>query len=198
MTETRLATPRDRSTVVQVVLRAFAADPAWLFMLGADYPRLAPLLAGALFDQRVGEGTVWLCDDGAAVAMWDGPGRHGSDDDGRAAVWREFHDAAGVAGAEPLARYDAALFAVAPAQEHWYLGVLATDPDRQGSGLATAVMAPGLAHADEDGLACCLETSTAGNRDFYRRRGFTQAVDVRIDGGPPTWWMTRPDPGTRV
>lgn len=161
-------------------------------MLGADYGRLAPLLAGALFDQRVGDGTVWVCDDGAAVSMWDAPGRHGSDDEERAAVWREFHAVAGPSGAEPLARYDAALFAVAPADPHWYLGVLATDPDRWGSGLATAVIEPGLARADDDGLPTCLETSTVSNRDFYRRRGFTESTPVPIDGGPPTWWLTRP------
>lgn len=191
----RLARTDDRAAVVHTVLRAFDRDPAWLFMLGADYGRLAPLMAGALFDQRVGEGTVWVCDDGAAVAMWDAPGRHGSDDEERAAAWREFRDAAGPSGTESLGRYDAALFAVAPVEPHWYLGVLATDPDRWGSGLATSVIQAGLARADEDGLACCLETSTPSNRDFYRRRGFTQATPVPIDDGPPTWWMTRPASG---
>jgi GNAT superfamily N-acetyltransferase len=163
-------------------------------MLGADYDRLAPLLAGALFDQRVGHGTVWLCDDGAAVAMWDGPGRHGVEDAEQARIWQAFRDAAGRSGAEPLERYDAALMTVAPEAEHWYLGVLATDPDRWGTGLASTVMAPGLECADAEGLACCLETSTLSNREFYRRRGFMQAIQVPIEGGPPTWWLTRPAP----
>jgi GNAT superfamily N-acetyltransferase len=189
---TRRATARDRRTVVQTVLRAFSHDPAWAFMIGADYDRLAPLMAGALFDQRVAEGTVWLCDEGAAVAMWDAPGRHGAQDDDRAAAWHAFHEVAGPTGAAAMARYDAALFDVAPTEPHWYLGVLATDPSRQGSGLATAVMAPGMQRADADGLACCLETSTLANRAFYERRGFTQATPVVIEGGPPTWWMTRP------
>jgi GNAT superfamily N-acetyltransferase len=188
----RLAQPEDRPAVVRTVLRAFADDPAWRFMLGADYARLAPLMAAALFDQRVVEGTVWVCDDGAAVAMWDAPGRHGSDDDGRTAAWREFHAAAGPSGAGQLARYDAALFAVAPSDPHWYLGVLASDPDRWGTGLASTVIEAGLACADADGLACCLETSTESNRAFYERRGFTRSTPVPIEGGPPTWWMTRP------
>lgn len=195
MASVRLARPDDRAAVVHTVLRAFAQDPAWGFMLGADYGRLAPLMAGALFDQRVIDDTVWLCDEGAAVAMWDAPGRHGTDDEERAAAWQDFHAAAGASGAQALARYDAALFAVAPPEPHWYLGVLATDPDRWGSGLATAVIAPGLLRADEDGLACCLETSTAANRDFYARRGFTRSTPVPIDGGPPTWWLTRPAQG---
>jgi GNAT superfamily N-acetyltransferase len=190
--DVRLAVPTDREAVVRTVLRAFDQDPAWRFMLGSHYDRLAPLMAGALFDQRVGEGTVWVGDDGACVAMWDAPGRHGCDDEERAAAWAAFHEAAGPADGVQLTRYDAALAAVAPARAHWYLGVLATDPDRWGSGLASAAIVPGLARAQQDGLPCCLETSTVSNRDFYRRRGFADAVPVPIDGGPPTWWLTRP------
>lgn len=178
--------------MVRTVLAAFDRDPAWDFMLGADYDRLAPLMAGALFDQRVVHGTVWVCEDGAAVAMWDAPGRHGTDSEERSAAWQEFHAAAGPVGAEPLARYDSALSAVEPSAPHWYLGVLATHPDRWGSGLASAVIEAGIARADQDGLACCLETSTIANRGFYARRGFTQSLTVPIADGPPTWWMTRP------
>ena len=182
--------PDDRAAVVHTVLRAFDRDPAWRFMLGADYGRLAPLMAGALFDQRVGEGTVWVCDDGAAVAMWDAPGRHGSDDEERAAAWREFHAAAGPSGAESLAplrrspvRRRARRAALVPGRAGHRSGPVGERPGHGGD------PGPGLARADEDGLACCLETSTASNRDFYRRRGFTQvdcpcpSTAVRRPGG---------------
>lgn len=172
---------------------AFATDPCWTHLLGADYPRLAPLFAGALFDQRVGDGTVWMCADAGSVALWDRPGA--SEEPERGRHWAEFHRAAGPGPRARLAAYDAALLAVAPSAPHWYLGVLATRPDRWGGGLASAVIAPGLVRAEEDGVDCCLETSTLSNRDFYQRRGFTQAVPVPFDGGPPTWWMTRPAQG---
>jgi GNAT superfamily N-acetyltransferase len=176
--------------VLTTIVAAFATDPCWTYLLGVDYPRLAPLFAGALFDQRVAHETVWMRADASSVALWDRPGA--SQDDGRSGHWAAFHHAAGTGPAARFAAYDAALIAVAPSEPHWYLGVLATHPDRWGSGLASAVVAPGLARADEDGLACCLETSTVSNRDFYQRRGFTQSVSVPFDGGPPTWWMTRP------
>ena len=96
-----------------------------------------------------------------------------------ASVWRR------------LVEYERAVDAARPTTPYWYLGVLATRPDRQGEGGASAVMAPVLAAADGDGIDCCLETSTARNRAFYERRGFTEVTDVHITGGPPTWWLRR-------
>lgn len=193
MPDVRLARPADRDAVLTTIVAAFATDPCWTFLLGADYPRLAPLFAGALFDQRVGDETVWMRPDAGSVALWDRPGA--SEDHGREGHWAAFHRAAGPGPTARLAAYDSALAAAAPAAAFWYLGVLATHPDRWGGGLATAVIGPGIARADEDGLACCLETSTVSNRDFYQRRGFTQSAPVPFEGGPPTWWMTRPARG---
>jgi GNAT superfamily N-acetyltransferase len=68
---------------------------------------------------------------------------------------------------------------------------LATRPERQRVGLATAVTAPILREADRLGIACCLETSTEVNRRFYERRGFTQATAIALPGGPATWWLRR-------
>jgi GNAT superfamily N-acetyltransferase len=175
---------------VSTVVAAFSADPAWSYLLGPDYPLLAPMFAGALFDQRVDGGTVWLLPDAASVAMWDPPG--GPDPARRASSWARFHEAADPGAKARLAAYDAAVDAVRPTTDFWYLGVLATRPDSAGRGGATRVLAPGLARADADGLDSCLETSTTTNRAFYSHRGFTDAVDVQVPGGPPTWWLRRP------
>jgi hypothetical protein len=47
--DVRRAHPGDRAALVDIVAVAFAHDPAWTFLLGADYGRLAPRFAGALF-----------------------------------------------------------------------------------------------------------------------------------------------------
>ena len=95
---------------------------------------------------------------------------------------------------ERVERYEAAVASAAPASPFWYLGVLATDPDRQSRGLATSVIAPGIAAADSDGWDCWLETSTPANKAFYARRGFTRSVPVDDAVIPPTWWLSRPAP----
>jgi GNAT superfamily N-acetyltransferase len=99
---------------------------------------------------------------------------------------------------ERIHGYDAALAAVGPERPYWYLGVLGTHPSAQGRGYAQAVMAPVFTIADGEGLDCWLETSKPRNTDFYERRGFVERIAVDIpDGGPPTWWMRRPAPGSR-
>ncbi len=170
---------------------AFADDPAWSFLYGDDYERLAPHFAGALFDLRVGAGDVWVTGDLAATAMWEPPGAHRAPSDHAEHVWDAYRAVAGEAAWERLTEYERAIDAVRPDTPYWYLGVLATRPDRQGQGLASALLAPILERADGDGIDCCLETSTARNRAFYERRGFTEATDLDIASGPPTWWLRR-------
>jgi hypothetical protein len=176
--------------VLGTVVAAFDGDPAWAYLLGPAYQALAPLFAGALFDQRVVGGTVWILDDARSVAMWDPPG--GVDPALKEAAWVPFLATADPGARARLDAYDAALDAVTPVAGFWYLGVLATHPGSRGGGGATLVLGPGLEQADSAGLDCCLETSTTGNREFYSRRGFENATEVHVPGGPPTWWMTRP------
>jgi GNAT superfamily N-acetyltransferase len=174
-----------------MVAAAFNGDPAWTFILGEDYQRLAPHFAGSLFDIRIAAHNVWVTDDLAAVAMWDPTDAREPAPGLAEGVWARFRATAGDHVYERLTRYNHALAAVAPTDAYWYLGVLATHPTRQRQGLATAVIAPVIAEADKQQLPCCLETSTPDNRRFYERRGFTHATDVMLAGGPATWWLRR-------
>jgi GNAT superfamily N-acetyltransferase len=174
------------------VSAAFAHDPAWLFLLGDDYDRLAPHFAGALFDLRVDTGDVWVTRDVAAAALWEAPGEDRGPTVRSEQVWSKYRALAGASAWQRLTAYEHAVEAARPTTPFWYLGVLATHPDRQGEGLASALIAPIVARADHDGLDCCLETSTARNRAFYERRGFTDALDIEFEAGPPTWWLRRP------
>jgi GNAT superfamily N-acetyltransferase len=193
---TRQALPEDRSSVVATVAAAFAEDPGWAFIFGEEYERLAAHFVGALFDVRVASQNVWVTDDLAAVAMWDSPWESDSPPGHSKTVWDRYRAIAGQDAFDRLARYNDAVAAVSPPAPSWYLGVLATDLNRRREGLATAVLAPILDQADRLGIACCLETSTVENRRFYERRGFTQATEVVLPGGPPTWWLRRsPDRG---
>ena len=187
----RRASPQDRAGVVATVVAAFAEDPAWAFMFGEEYERLAPDFAGALFDVRVVRDDVWVADDLAAVAMWDSPEKSDAASRHAESVWERYRANAGEHALERVAIYNAAVAAAASADPHWYLGVLATHPERRREGLASAVLAPILEQADRLGLSCCLETSTGANRRFYEHRGFTEATDVVLPGGPSTWWLRR-------
>jgi GNAT superfamily N-acetyltransferase len=187
----RQAVADERSGVIATVSAAFAEDPAWAFILDKEYERLAADFAGALFDVRVVSQNVWVTDDLAAVAMWDPPGKSDAALGYANSVWTRYRAIAGESAFERLTRYNDAVAGASTAEPYWYLGVLATDPGRQREGLATAVLKPILGEADQLGIACSLETSTADNRRFYERRGFTQATEIMLPGGPPSWWLRR-------
>jgi GNAT superfamily N-acetyltransferase len=189
----RQAGPDDRAAVIANVAAAFAGDPAWSFLLDDAYDRLAPEFAGALFDTRVLAGGVWVTSDLAAVAMWEPMG--GETVAGAAPIWEAYRAVVDEPAWARLVEYERAVDAARPGSPYWYLGVLATRPDRHREGLATAVMAPVLARADREGLDCCLETSSSANLRFYERRGFTDPTAVHIRSGPPTWWLRRPPLG---
>lgn len=188
----RLATLDDGEGITQTVAAAFASDPAWSFIIGPGNYMARRAFARALLVPRIRRSTAWVADGCTAVAMWDRLGTDAHADDDHDAWWASFRAEVGDDIWSRLQRYDSALEAIAPARPFWYLGVLATHPDHQRRGLATAVLEPGLAEADADGWDCWLETSTPANKAFYAGRGFTAAVPVDIPDGPPTWWLRRP------
>lgn len=190
----RPATLADVDAIALMVAAAFAADPAWSFMIPPDRADAREAFARALLVPRIRRGTVWVTDDHTAVAMWDRLPVDTDADDDHDTRWAAFRADVGEEISTRIASYNAALATVAPPAPYWYLGVLATHPDHQGRGLATAVLRPGLAAADAEAWDCWLETSTPANKEFYAGRGFTEATAVDIPGGPPTWWLRRAGP----
>ncbi|WP_214326577.1 GNAT family N-acetyltransferase [Nonomuraea sediminis] len=80
-----------------------------------------------------------------------------------------------------------------PAEPHWYLAVLGTDPAAQGQGLGRALLESGLARSDATGLPAYLETTKEQNVPFYERFGFHVRDHLTLPtNGPHAWLMWRP------
>lgn len=77
---------------------------------------------------------------------------------------------------------------------HWYLMTLGVDPARQGQGVGSTLIQPGLARADRDRVACYLETAKEINVKFYRKHGFEVVREVELAGGGPPLWTMKRDP----
>ena len=128
----------------------------------------------------------------ASVAMFNLPAQGDVSRAWEREHWEE------VAGSYPdsvnrrLDVYEECLAEQKPVGDHYYLGVVATHPDHQAQGLASAVLAPTLAAADAAGLATYLETGTSSNVPFYEGRGFAVEAELTLPDGPPVWWMRRP------
>jgi ribosomal protein S18 acetylase RimI-like enzyme len=91
------------------------------------------------------------------------------------------------------ARYLGTLLKVHPKESHWYLMLLATDPERQRTGAGTLLMNDGLSRVDAEGVGGYLETQKEENLAYYRRFGFDLKETLHpMTDGPPYYTMWRP------
>ena len=192
----RLATPADRQRVCATIGAAFvtAASPEMSYFFGDRFAELAPVFAGNLFDKRVARSTVWVADDGDAAALWDAPEQTAD-----ASVGDREDTTARAAPVlvplpadvqERLDKYEHIVHDLLPPQPHWYLGILARHPCRQGSGVARRLAQVALALASRDGIPAVLETTNPLNVAAYERAGWTiHAMNDELQPAMRIWVM---------
>lgn len=190
----RLATTGDLPAIGTSLAAAFADDPVWEWLFGPE--RNGGREAARLFEWvtagHLGDASVWTSGGGSATAVWAPPGRHRTPTRRVLGALPRLLAALGPRGFARLARLGA-MEQIHPAEPHWYLSILGTDPALQGRGLGSAVVAPGLAAADAAGVGCYLESSKESNVPYYRRLGFevTGTYDIDDGRGPRLWLMWR-------
>lgn len=194
MVEVRRIRREERDGALGTVVEAFRRDPQvrWYFPDDDAYEDDARRFFGVLLDLRIDGGEVWVAGDCEAVAMWNPPGGNLIGPD--AACSRYLSAVAGLSrpGVDRVPAVDHAVDPLLPVEPHWYLGVLACRPDRQGHGLASAVIAPVLAAADRARLPVALETGNPPNVGWYTRRGFAVAGEADVDD--MRVWVMRREP----
>ncbi len=194
--EVRKATVEDRQGVVETLSSAFSGDALVRFLFPADetWANRAALFFGHYFDVRMAGGEVFVCgDDGVAGAsLWNPPGGNRLGDEFVEEHWQR--TVVRAVDRDEVARYEAfkkVLEAMTPEEPHWYLGLLGTDPARQRTGVARALLAPMLTRADADDVPVFLETGMPGNIAIYERFGFKSIADADVPGGPRLWGLVR-------
>lgn len=186
-----LVDAHDPATVAATLTAAFLADPlmGWVFEDAAARPAHLAHWWAWMLDHLPGHATVHATTDDRSAALWYGPDP--VDDDAQ----RDFVGMlAGLLGAEAATAKLRGL-SVIPAshphdRRHWYLAAVGTRPEAQGTGSGGRVLAPVLARADAEGVACYLESSNPRNLTFYERLGFVVTGTIQVPGGPaltPMW-----------
>ena len=191
----RPAVQADRERILDVTTSAFVTEPAFAHFFADTYDVHARTFLGFLVDLRLAGGLVWVEEvDGVvvAVSMWDPPGGPQLDAGTQWELWRAAADQLGPEVEARLDAYDNAVHDLAPPGAHYYLGVIASDPQARGRGHGSAVLLPGLGAADVAGLPTYLETGTAGNVGFYARFGFDVSHELDLRDGTRIWCLTRP------
>lgn len=184
--------PQDTPPVARMLARAFADDPVLAWSIPHPTRRQADSQRhfAAILDLYRPKGHVYADSRLRSAALWAPP----EDPQVRTAqILRLLPRLAGLYR-HRLPLVLAGLIRVQrrqPAEPFWYLAYLGTDPDHQGEGLASAVMAPVLDRCDRDQRPAYLEASKPDLIPLYERYGFEVTQEIRLPAGPPVWGMWR-------
>ncbi len=189
----RPARPGERAGLIAVLVRAFDDDPVVRTIFTTPGRRRRGLAAffGAQLDDLLPFGWVQTTEDRDGVALWAPPGKRlfGG---GARALPRLLPVLPHVVGRTlSTVSHLSHLEGLQPEEPVWYLATLGTEPERQGRGVGSALLAPALHRADTQGLPCYLESSKERNLSFYGRHGFEVVQEVAGHGFPPIWAMRR-------
>ena len=188
----------DVARLVEVLVRAFDDDPvAHYFFRGERRHRrgLRRFFDLQLRREYLAAGEAWTTDDLAGAALWSPPERPRPGLRDLVRLLPLLGDLVGVGrDALRVARLLAEVERARPAELHWYLGVLGTDPARQRTGVGAALLGQVLARVDAEGLPAYLETSKEENLAFYGRHGFAVTGRIEAPGEGPTLWLMWREP----
>jgi GNAT superfamily N-acetyltransferase len=189
----RVARPDELDQVIEVFALGFADDPVWgvwAMPHGADRVEAlrgywAPFVTGsAKYDG------VLVLDDLSAVALWVPPGVPDLDEESEAEALAATQRICGAHAAAVVESWER--FAqTRPAEPHWYLSLLATDPASRGRGRGMALVNQVLEQVDEARLPAYLESTNPGNVARYQRAGFELVGSFEVPDGPTVDRMWR-------
>ena len=195
----RRATRDDLPALAAVLARAFAHDPYFSWLAGDASERNQRMRDGWLGILRyasAGLRETWTDDDRNGAAIWIPPGRAASS---MLDSLRLFPTFARLTGWNRMREASAAVELLERRRQrhaptpHYYLSALGVDPERQGQGVGSALLAPILRAADAGGTTAYLETATARNVLLYERHGFGVVEELVLPGTDIRGWlMLRP------
>jgi GNAT superfamily N-acetyltransferase len=188
----RAAGVADEGVCLDVLVQAFAADPAvrWTFPEERSYADAFRAFARGFAGASFTEGTARRLDR-RAVALWLRPGS-GPDDAAVVDAITRFTPAFRV---DEMLDLLERMGRVHPHGRHLYLPLLGVVPQAQGRGLGSALLRPMLDACDAEGLPVYLEATSTRSVPLYRRHGF-EVRDVLVSRTcPPITTMWRPPLG---
>jgi len=178
-----------------VLARAFFDDPAWVWLLpdAERRARLLPWLFRIGFDITAAEvyatrGPV------LGAARWLPPGRAPMRVGAtvRALVTTPLRLGSATPQFLAYGRAVEALRAEATTAPHWYLAGIGVEPGARRQGIGGALLAPGIAASERDGVPAVLLTNNEDNLSFYEAHGFRTVREGETpQDGPHAWAMVR-------
>jgi ribosomal protein S18 acetylase RimI-like enzyme len=188
------ATEADVPRLAAVLGRAFADDPFNRHLVPDDRRRAKRLPGGFAEQLRhvfLPNGAVLTTPDRAGAALWLGPDAQCLSFADQVRLLPGMLRLFGMRGMPAAMRALAELDGRTPREPHWHLSLLGVAPERQGTGIGSALLRPILERCDREVRAAYLETSNEANLGFYARHGFAVREQVDLPGGLRMWTMLR-------
>ena len=179
-----------RASAISSIVLGFATDPMtrWVWPDPSDYLRIMPQFANAFGGKAFELGTAYVTEGARAAALWLPPGVE-PDEAAMGAVMAQSPrpDIAEDIGnvLEGMAKYH-------PKEPHWYLPLIAADPNWTGKGLGSLLMKHALRRCDQEGVPAYLESSNPKNISLYERHGFRIVGEIQHGSSPTLTPMLRP------
>lgn len=195
------ATTLDLDEAVTCLVTSFAQDPITGFLLqtGPGYEERLTRFFSLLMQARLAlEMPVLVARDAARIhgAVMGYTTGHPAWPAHLAKEWDRFEQATpGLV--ERMAVYDEIAAKGKPEAPHYYLGVIGTDPDRQGVGIGRQLLQSFCDQSAADALShgVYLETAKESNLSFYERAGFVETARGNL--GSATLWCMYLSHGSR-
>jgi ribosomal protein S18 acetylase RimI-like enzyme len=178
------------ASAVNTVVLGFAADPMarWVWPDPTIYLRIMPQFVRAFGGRAFEHGTAYVTEGARAAALWLPPGIE-PDETAMAAIMAQTErpDIA-----DDLGQVLQGMASHHPHEPHWYLPLIAADPNWIGQGLGALLMKHALRRCDEEGVAAYLESSNPRNISLYERHGFKVVGEIQHGSSPTLRPMLRP------
>src|SRR5215208_7110542 len=169
--DVRPATRADFGRMAAVLAAAFSTDPplSWFIPEAARREALLRRHFAASIPLYAASGSIWVSEAPAGAALWVAPGQYPFR---LREELRVLPDLLAVFGRWPR-RGIGGLRALERRHPHhpphWYLDYVGVEPERQGRGAGSALLAPMLARCDMEGRGAYLNAGSPRSRDLYMR-----------------------------
>jgi ribosomal protein S18 acetylase RimI-like enzyme len=197
-TRVRKASADDGLRIAASLARAFFDDPVFRWVCPAD-ERRDQLLSGffGLFTQvMTRHDEIYVAGEGMGAALWAPPGKAAVGEEDADLFGRRLDEMSGV-DADRMFSISKLLEEHHPPGSYYFLQFVGVEPDGQGHGIGSALLAHMLERCDREGARAYLDATSPHNKRLYERHGFRAGPEYSPQGGPPLWPMWRePTAGT--